>query len=107
MSQVVFETQLLDGRPVRVQAGWDESLQGYHFGIFDLSEGAENTEDSGIIWDNLEHCHPIMSKTIDEFLSIPERFGIEPPPNFWEEMKQKKGNVLIYWKENHWHESAR
>lgn len=100
MSQVIFNSQTSDGRDVRVQAGWDEPLQGYHFTVFN----ADDYDDP--IWDALNHCTPMFPKTIDEFPPVLEELGIEPPDGFWEEVQQKRGNVFIQWKKNHWQESG-
>ncbi len=95
MSQIKFDTRYQD-KDVEVVTGWDPPLGYYHLTVFDKDP---ETEDE-IVYDGLGllgFCRTL--KTVKQALL---ELNIEPPPETFDLVEKREGNVIYKWSGEGW-----
>lgn len=96
MSQVLFDTQFR-GHWVDVMSGWDPPLGYYHLTIFNLDDDEGPPE---VLWSGLDRLG--FCRTLSKIQEALESLGITPPPEFFDIIDRKEGNISYRWDGTKW-----
>lgn len=103
MSQHFLRTLLPDGRPVKIQTGWDRPLQGYYLVVERLDASEDADDDEIYLFSNLLHMprgvsHP---KTMLSFVDRLKQIGLALPIPVLAELEDDRvtnaGNKAVIW----------
>lgn len=106
MSQHFLQTSLPDGRPVKIQTGWDRPLQGYYLVVERLDASEDADDDEIYLFSNLLHMprgssHP---KTMLPFVDRLKQIGMALPISMLAELEDDRvtnaGNKAVIWSGN-------
>jgi hypothetical protein len=95
MSQIKFDTRYKD-RDIEVVMGWDPPLGYYHLTVFDKSPSAEDE----IVYDGLGKLG--FCRQLDKIKQAVVSLNIEPPPEAFELVEKREGNVVYRWNGKEW-----
>jgi len=95
MSQIKFRTEF-QGKAAEIMAGWDAPLGYYHFTVFDADPEAEEE----LLWDGLGNLG--FCRKLDTIRETVDTLGLEPPPEFYDLIDRREGNVIYNWDGEQW-----
>ncbi len=90
MSRYDFRTTY-KGEPVEVIISWDVPLQGY-FMYVERLDGTDEDDEGHFVFSNLYDADDSHPKTLDPFLEVLARLGIEAPADIIDDVKDDARN---------------